>query len=189
MSPPIHWIRDPKAIECLTSPTRQRILDRLEALGPSSVAELAASLQLPADGLYYHVRLLERRGLVVERERRATNGPPESLFALVAKRWHVHCEPNNRRNAEAVRKLTGSMLRQAARDFEQGLRHRATTTNGPRRNLWSLRLEAKLTPDEVHELNEHLRALVELMRRPRDNRDGQLCALSWVLAPLDDPAS
>ncbi|GJM22807.1 MAG: hypothetical protein DHS20C15_27220 [Planctomycetota bacterium] len=187
MSPPsTHWVRDPKAIECLSSPTRQRILDRLEALGPSSVAELSASLQLPADGLYYHMRLLTRRGLIVERERRPTNGPPETLFELVAKRWHIHYEPNNKRNAEAVRKLTGSLLRQASRDFEQGLTHPNTTTDGPRRNLWSLRLEAKLNGEEVRELNGHLRAIVELLRRPRANTEGQLCALSWVLAPLTD---
>ena len=187
MSPaPIHWVRDPAAIECLASPLRQRLLDRLEALGPSSVAELADSLDLPADGLYYHVRLLERRGLLAPQERRSTNGPPETVYALVAPRWHIDYDLDDARNVKALRKLTGALLRRAGKDFDEGLEHDAAVTRGARRNLWSLRLEARLTADDLTELNGHLESILSILRRPADGRRGRLCALSWLLAPLQD---
>ena len=56
-------------IELLASPTRIELIDTLEALGgEATVAELAAQLGRPADGLYYHLRQLAAGGLIVEEE-------------------------------------------------------------------------------------------------------------------------
>ncbi|HET9620627.1 MAG TPA: helix-turn-helix domain-containing protein, partial [Kofleriaceae bacterium] len=52
-------IVEPRAIAALASPVRQEILDTVEALGgTATIAELAAQLGRPADGLYYHVTVL-----------------------------------------------------------------------------------------------------------------------------------
>lgn len=183
---PIHWVRDPEAIECLASPLRQRLLDRLEALGPSSVAELAASLDLPADGLYYHVRLLERRGLLVPRERRSTNGPPETVYDLVSPRWHIRYALDDERVTAALRKVTSAILRRAGRDFDEGLEAPGAVVSGARRNLWSLRLESRLGAGDVEAIHDHLQSILEILRRPGGGRGSKLCAVSWVMAPLHE---
>ena len=60
-------VRNAAAIRLLASPVRQEIVDTLEALGgEASVAELAAEVGRAADGLYYHLRLLVRGGLIDE---------------------------------------------------------------------------------------------------------------------------
>ena len=54
-------------IAMLASPTRMEIVMTLEALAsPTTVAELAAEMGRPADGLYYHLRALVSSGLLEE---------------------------------------------------------------------------------------------------------------------------
>ncbi|MCA9694390.1 MAG: helix-turn-helix transcriptional regulator [Myxococcales bacterium] len=184
MPEPIHWIRDPKKIAALGSPVRQRLLDRLEALGPASVRELAASLSVPPDRLYYHVRILERVGVVQAVGSRGAGREEEVEYDLFARRWHIAYEPSDADNRAAVERLTAAMLRQAGRDFEAGFDHEGVAVRGRARNLWSLRLEASLTRAELRELNDHLQAIVALLRKPRRRAGGAPCALTWVLAPL-----
>ena len=188
--PKTHWIREPAQIEAMISPLRQAIIDRIEALGPSSVADLARSLGRPADALYYHVHKLQQVGLLVETGSRSTARRDEALYDFPRRRWHIAYELADPSNVAAIRKATTSLLRQAGRDFDDGVEHPKARVKGPLRNLWSLRLEARLSRDEVREINRHLQAILAILRKPRPaRRGGTLFALSWVLAPLRAPAS
>ncbi|MCA9656540.1 MAG: helix-turn-helix transcriptional regulator [Myxococcales bacterium] len=183
-----HWIRDPEQIAAMSSPLRQAILDRVEALGPCSVAELARSLDRPADALYYHVRKLQEVGLLEEAGTRPTARRDEVIYGFPHRQWHIAYDLDDPDNVAAVRATTAALLRQAARDFDEGVGHPRAAVRGRERNLWSLRLEARLGREELRELNEHLRAIVEILRRPRPaSGRGTLFALSWVLAPLRGP--
>ena len=51
-------------LEALASPARLEVVEGLQVVGPSSVAELARRLGRAADALYYHLRELERAGVV-----------------------------------------------------------------------------------------------------------------------------
>lgn len=185
-APATHWISDPAQIDALASPIRQRILDRVEAIGPCSVAELAEALGRRPDALYYHVRLLTRLGLLAEVGSRCTVTSPESLFDLAHRRWHIAYAPEDPAIAAALRKLTRQMLRQAERDFDEGLDAADARGRGPERNLWSLRLEAHLTAAEQRELVAHLEAIVALLRKPKRTRRGRLTALTFLLSPIFD---
>ena len=60
-------VENAREIALLASPARIEIVDTLEALGEAvTVAELAARLGRPADGLYYHLRQLADGGLIEE---------------------------------------------------------------------------------------------------------------------------
>lgn len=183
-NPPVHWVREPARIAALRSIVRQRIIDRLEAIGPASIRELAEALDLKPDRLYYHVRALEAHAHVAQIGERGEGRSREALYDLPHRRWHIAYDLRDRRNTAAVRDLTRAMLRQAQRDFEGGCERRDAATAGPERELWSLRLEAALTRTELRELNEHLQAIVALLRKPRRTRTGTLVALTWILAPL-----
>ncbi len=190
----VHWIRDPAQVGALASRVRQRIVDRLEAVGPASVAELARSLSVAPDRLYYHVKLLTRRGLLRAAGTRGEGRAREELFDLIARRWHLRYDPADAALVEAINKLTRTMLRQAERDFEAGWQAEDVRVAGPLRDLWSLRLEATLTRTQLRELGEHLQAIVALLRQPERASHGRHVALTWVLAPVtraseeeDDP--
>lgn len=182
----ILWVSRPEHIRALASPMRQRVLDRLEAIGPCSVRDLAASLNVAADSLYYHLRQLERIGLLVVGRRRPRRGRrEEAVLRLRSTNWRISYEPSDPRTASAVLKVGRTILRQAQRDFAAGLRHPRATTRGPLRNLWALRLEGSLKPREVRRINVHLTAILEILRQGgRDPGEG-LLAVSWLLAPID----
>lgn len=187
MDEPIHWVRDPEAIACLASPVRQRIMDRLEAMGPASAAELAAELGLAPDRLYYHLKVLQGVDLIVPAGTRGEGRRAEARFDLVARRWHLAYAPQDPERCEAIDRLTWAMLRQAQADFESGWEHPAVAVEGPARNQWSLRLEADLGPEDMAALNAHLQGILTLLRRPArgQRREGDTrIALTWALSPL-----
>lgn len=169
-------------MEALASPMRQRIVDRIEALGPCAVRELASSLDVAADSLYYHVRRLRQIGLlsVAQRSRNGSRRP-EAVVSLAAPRWHIAYEA---RNVGAVRKVGRVILRQAQRDFDTGLLQPRAVARGPLRNLWALRLEGSLGDGDVRRINRHLAGILKILRGARRGPSGRLLAVSWVLAPV-----
>jgi hypothetical protein len=162
------------AIAALASPVRQEIIDTVEALGSATIAELAAELGRPADGLYYHVRRLVRVGLLVGR------GSPE-----------VYRTPSSRElrldyaiDPGAVRRVIASMLRIARRDFEAGLALPGRTASGPRRTLWAGRSKGWIGAAELVEINALIARIQRILhRRRRDDRD-RLASWCFVLAPV-----
>lgn len=170
-------------IEVLASPARIEIIDTLEALGgEASVAELAAQLGRPADGLYYHLRQLAAARLVVEvsaadGRRYRTRSQGEAL--------HLRYRPGATANAKAVAAVAASVLRVAGRDFTRALADPDTIAEGPQRELWAARGKGWVGEAEIAEINHLLARLAKLLRRPRSTTRTRLVALSWILAPVD----
>jgi DNA-binding transcriptional ArsR family regulator len=186
-------IADPRAIAALASPVRQEILDTIEALdGMATIAELAAQLGRPADGLYYHVAVLARAGLLVAApERRSRAGRSERRFRVPVVRGRalrLVYRPRDARNTSAVRDVVGGMLRIARRDFDRALAHAAAagavTVDGPRRTLWAARGTGWVSDDELTQINALLTRIAALLRQPRDGDRQRLISLCHVLAPM-----
>ncbi|MDX1460458.1 MAG: helix-turn-helix domain-containing protein [Xanthomonadales bacterium] len=178
------WISDPEQLAALISPVRQGILDRLEAAGPSTVADLAEALGIAQDALYYHVRKLEGVGLLRRVDVRKGEGRDSAVFDLAARRWHIRYRPGDPENEACLSAITAGILRQAQRDFEQGFAAPGASVEGELRSLWSLRLESSLDEADLRAVNRHLNAIVEILRKPRRQSGGNHYALSWVLAPM-----
>src|SRR5215467_3085498 len=111
-------IENAAEIELLASPARIELIDTLEALGgEASVAELAAQLGRPADGLYYHLRQLAEGGLLVE-----TSTPEGRRYRTPhGEHLRLHYRPGRNANAEAVDAVAASVLRVAGRDFKRAI--------------------------------------------------------------------
>jgi predicted transcriptional regulator len=169
------------AIAALASPARQELVDTVEALGgAATIAELAAQLGRPADGLYYHVRRLVRAGLLVRDPDRGGDRyrtPGTRPLAL-------DYRPADRRNAAAVRGVVGGMLRIARRDFDAGLALPGVVTHGAARALWAGRGKGWVGLAELAEVNALLRRVTALLRRPRRRGHDRLISVCFVLAPI-----
>ena len=177
-------IENPKEIELLASPTRIEIVDTLESLGgEATVAELAAQLGRPADGLYYHLRQLAEGGLLVETAtpegRRYRTRVPEG------ERLRLRYRPGKNANAQAVGDVAASVLRVAGRDFKRAIADPDAVAEGPLRELWAARNKGWVGETELAEINRLLFRLNDLLHRPRSVKRGKLVALTWVLAPVD----
>jgi len=181
-------ISDASAIAALASPVRQELLDTLEALGgEATIAELAAQLGRPADGLYYHVAILRRAGLFVAGPGgRSRAGRSERRYRTPARpgtRLRLIYQPGKPRNAAALRGVVGGMLRIARRDFDRAL-VTATVVEGPRRELWASRGTGWVSDAELAEINRLLEQLSSRLRQPRGGDRQHLISVCHVLAPM-----
>ena len=177
-------IEDLEQIRALASPVRQGIVDALEALGPSSVAELAEVLDAPADGLYYHLRILERRGLVVQQGRSRRAGRPQARFDVAGRPTLIRYTPYEPERIAAITQVVGSMLRSALRAFRRSFVPGAEV-EGPRRTVWAGRRTARLSPEQLEEVNALIARVVDVLGESRGaKQEGRLYSFTFALSPL-----
>ena len=177
-------IENATEISLLASPTRIELIDTLEALGgEASVAELAAQLGRPADGLYYHLRQLAAGGLLVEIA--DADGRRYRTRVPRGERLRLRYTPGRNANAVAVGDVAASVLRIAGRDFSRALADARSVAEGPLRELWAARNKGWVGDRELAEINRLLVRIASLLRRPRAAGRDRLVALSWVIAPVD----
>jgi DNA-binding transcriptional ArsR family regulator len=186
MPAPRDAIRSPKQLRALASPTRQELLDVLPTLGVASVAEIAAVLGRPPDGLYYHLRARQRAGLVVPADKRVRAGRSEALFRTAAREPALHHDASPGGNSREVATIVASMLRLGARDFRRAVAGAGVRVSGPSRELWAIRATGWLTQSQVSEVNRRMLSLRESVARPRGK--GRLFGITILLTPLDHRA-
>ena len=177
-------IENADEIALLASPARIELIDTLEALGgEASVAELAAQLGRPSDGLYYHLRQLAEGGLLVEEA--TPEGRRYRTRVPRGERLRLRYRPGKTTNAQAVNGVAASVLRVAGRDFSRALADPGSIAEGPLRELWAARNKGWVGDAELAEINRMLMRINTLLRRPRSAARDRLIALSWILAPVD----
>jgi DNA-binding transcriptional ArsR family regulator len=178
-------VEQPKKIAALAAPVRIEIVSTLEALrGPATVAALAEQLGRPADGLYYHLRVMAKAGLIEERPGTG-DGRRYQLKTKHGQRLRLRYKPGPTANARAVGRVAAGLSRLAQRDFARALRRSDTVVEGSMRELWAARFRGWFEPAGLAEVNQLLQRLVEKFDRSRPTPSGKLIALQWTLAPID----
>ncbi len=170
-------------MSAIRSPARQEILDVLARMGAASLAEVAAVLGRPADALYYHVRVLERVGLIVPAGTRAGARRSERLIRAAAGEFALRYASPTPSQARAVAGIVASMLRLGARDFRRALANAGNRVEGAARDLWALRTTGWLTEEQVAGVNGGMQALSRRFSGPP--RRGRLYGITILLTPLD----
>lgn len=168
-------IRDRQQIATLASPVRIALVDALEAIGPCSVAELATAVGAKPDAIYYHLRLLEKRGLV------RRDG---ALVRAARPAITLHYDADDKQNVAAITRVASAILRGALRAFRRAFRP-GVRTSGKRRELWAAQRTVRLTPAELETVNRLLSELLETFGDARERRtDERLYSITFVLSPL-----
>jgi DNA-binding transcriptional ArsR family regulator len=191
---PGYEIRDRSAARAIVAPLRQDIVDALDAAGPCSIAELAELLGRPADSLYFHLRKLEKVGLIVEVERRREG---RHVFRV----YDVPGHPMTLRYAPPIRAadlagIARSAFRAATKDFAGAVGDESVADKqGPERELWMARAKGWLTKAQLHRVNALLAEVLATVRagkgrrlsaRPGPERAAhqKLFALTFGFAPV-----
>jgi DNA-binding transcriptional ArsR family regulator len=171
-----------RQVRALASPLRAAIVDALEVLGPAAVGDLAAALGYPPDGLYYHLRVLRRVGLI--REAGGGEGKGGVRYDLPGRPATLRYRLDDRSLAEATAAVVATMTRCAQRSFRRGYAPGRATAEGPQRNLRAGRRTAWLTAADLEKLNALIERVHRLFARGRAGRPGaRLHEFTYVLAP------
>jgi len=176
-------VKEHLQLASLASGVRQEIVDVLPRLGSASVAQIAEALGRPADALYYHLRALQRVGLVVAAGDRKTGKRREALFRAVSERMESQVEPRSPKRNQALTAIVGSMMRMGIRDYRRSIRRPDVVVSGPNRDLWALRTTGWLTPAQVAKVVRLIQRLLGEVSRSKG--PGRLYAATLVFTPLD----
>lgn len=179
----VRRIVDPAQIALFASGIRQEIVDTLESLGgEAEVAEIARQLGRPADGLYYHLDLLAKGGLLDAEEAGGAR-----RYRLARKKdavLQLDYRSGGEKACRASVRVIDSMLKIAGRDFREALADPHARIGGPRRDLWASRGKGWVSESELGEINRLLSRLNDLLRGPRRPGRDRLVSLCYVLAPV-----
>jgi predicted transcriptional regulator len=175
-------IRSEAQLEALSSSARLELSDLLSEIGAASVAELAAILGRAPDGLYYHLRILEKAGLVTSEQRRPRGRKTEIVYRSIARRVAIDIEAMRRTGNKTLCAIVGSMLRLGARDYRRAFGHQETVLAGPRRELMVRRKTAWLKPAQVGAMINSIERLDRGMSG--SPKTGRLYAITVLFTPL-----
>ena len=170
-------------IRIVASPVRAAVVDALEVLGPATIVSLGRALGYPPDGLYYHLRALERHGLVARAGTDKTSGAVTfDLPGRPATLGYRLSDPNRR---DATAKVVRTMVRSAERSFHRAYGPGRARIEGPLRNLRAGRRTAWLAPGQLAALNRCIERIHTLFAQGRPGRAGaELHEFTYVLAPI-----
>jgi DNA-binding transcriptional ArsR family regulator len=180
-------LRRPAQVNALASPMRARIVDALAGGAPSSIRELAEAFGVRPESLYYHIRTLQKHGLVVERSKRKHKRRHEAVYALTAPRLKLDRTQRSPRYLDAVVRTCELMLRATARDYRAALRTAGNLAAHAPGALSVRRLVAGLDREGLNHLSQLLRQIDALFDRYPPRRCGQVQSLTIVLVPLQKP--
>jgi DNA-binding Lrp family transcriptional regulator len=176
-------VRSPAQIRALSSPVRQEIVDAIEAAGPSTIAEVAASLGRRPDALYFHTRELEKVGLLRRVGTRGEGRSAAAVFDLPVRPLRLDYATARGRAARLGPALD-ALLRLARRDTRRALYAAEAVADGPGRDLWVARFRGRVTPSDLARINALLEECAGILRESRTGPDARPVALAFALTPL-----
>lgn len=166
---------------------RQEIIDGVAAIGPCTVAELAALVGRRATALYHHLARLEAAGLLLRSDGESVaRGRPRVRYDVPGRPVLLDMAMLSAGGGRsAVEKYVGAMLRNAGRGYVRAQRSRTVTHAGPQRTLWAASWKGWLNESDLQRANALLGRLVDLLQRGTagGRRSRRLMELTFVLSP------
>ena len=171
-------------MEALTSPVRHQIHLAMEMLGACSVNELAARMGRVPETLYYHVRRLEKVGILEQVGSRVVSNREEAIYQLKGKRLRVDPSRTTPRFLKARAKGCGALLRFALRAFERALERKGTRQLLPKQGLRIHQMTVRLSTANVAELSERLDSVESFLAEADEPTGEDMYVITFATAPL-----
>jgi DNA-binding transcriptional ArsR family regulator len=185
--PPVK-LTDPRAIRALAHPARLAVIDELYAGRELTATECAEIAGLSPSAMSYHLRSLERVGIVERAE--STGDGRERPWRAAGSYLQVDSTTGGAGELAAAATLSSTVLGRTVEQFEAYLARRASEPPE-----WLDAIEASygqmwLTPDEAKEIGERFVQLVEKYRGRRGGSrppGARRLRLAVMLFPSDEP--
>ncbi|MBX3117544.1 MAG: helix-turn-helix transcriptional regulator [Fimbriimonadaceae bacterium] len=163
-------------VRCLATPARNEVYQRLRAIQPASVADVAASLGRSVELVHYHARSLVKCGLIAEVEKRPSGRRPEAVYSAV--HGPVQLPEPSPDTDDVVREMVVGGLRLTARQYE---RASIASASDPeiRNSMHVLRAIVRLNNDDFEEFTEMLERVGEFLKE-KQSPEGK--SITWSSA-------
>ena len=150
-------LTDPKAIRALAHPARQRVIDELYSGAVLTATDAAALCGLTPSAMSYHLRALEKWGIVV-RDQGTADGR-ERPWRATARNLHISGGAREGSSTVAAKAFASTFVAPLLEDLEAWAEReqgsdRTGASDIAKDRLW-------LTPDEAAQLNDAVRGLLE----------------------------
>ncbi len=152
---PPRLVRDLAQVRALSDPRKLSLLQAFAA-APTTILEVAARLRRPPTGLYRHVHLLTRLGLLRVVGERRKRGTVERTYLAVARAFEV--DPSVF-DAAGASDQVGAVFREAERGFRAACPPDRHATGPLAPTLASIRISG--TPAEIARFRRRLVALAK----------------------------
>lgn len=183
--PDIHILTTPRAWAALVAPVRLEIVEAMRMIAPCSIAEIAESLDRPADTLYRHIEKLKRAGAVVDAGTRRAGRRIEQVYDLVADDFRIGFKDTSDRAAnKSYNETMQSILKIASRTARDSASACQLVGMGDGRNIVGKIEHAWLTQAEFTELREILMRAKQFMDDRKGRREGRLYLAALVAVPV-----
>lgn len=199
-------VQDVETLKALADPVRLAILD-LAMTDPQrswTAKELATAIQVPPKKIYYHLGLLEQRGLLQVRDTAVVNGIIEKHYGAAQQSitfQHGGASPNggpqdiSPEAVEEMGELVNTLFDEARATIVEGLRsgravlHRDAPDD---KRLLVSYSTATMTPERAGEFRTNLRALIDefqVENKPGAPRYDMLITIGPHSSPAPDERS
>jgi DNA-binding transcriptional ArsR family regulator len=166
--PSLHHVEDTKVLRAMAHPLRLRLIGALRKDGPATASELGRRFGESSGMTSYHLRQLERYGFV-EEERQ--DGRKRFWRALdEGTEWSI--DTDDTAFVEASSALGGQLVAEYSRWLQRWYAETADWDRPWRAAAESMDQWFELTPDELRELSDDVRALLDRYADRRVPRDG-----------------
>lgn len=176
-------IRDPATLRAIRSPVRHEIVEALDRLGASSVAEIAGELGRKAASLYYHIHDLTDAGILIEVGKKPSARRTESVYDLAAEKVIIDRRTRSPEFLEELQGLHRSALRRAEREMAAAVRHPASESR-PENSAVLLRMSVRLSPGNASEARRRMLELVDFLSEQNEPEAPDAFALTLAFAHL-----
>lgn len=179
-------VNTPELWSAITSGVRFEIITFLSSSGPCSIAELAKLLNVAADGLYHHIKILMKVGMVVEIGFEKIGRQNQAIIDVAADQFHfdVHTQKAIADNIERLKKLNSTIFRRSEQLFTQALESGVICFNNDERNAFLRSDIAWLKETEKKRAIELMNELLEIFEKGRNDSSGELYSLTFQFSPV-----
>lgn len=179
-------VRSHEQLQALASPGREDIIDAVTVLGPCGVTEIARFIGRSRHALYYHVKVLRDRGLLVETQVEGRGAKPTANYDLPGRPFLVRYDLSSPKSRRAVIAIGRARFRSGQRGFVRACSSTGAVVEGPRRNLWVAHWKGWLTVRDLGKANRLLAELVDVFTPSIDEakKDRSPYELTFAVAPV-----
>lgn len=187
--PKVFTIREDQQRRAISSPLRMELIGLFTDGAPLSVATIAERMGRPATAIHYHVRVLEKAGLLRRVGKKQSGRRPEALYLPVADLFKMEqARDAPEETAAMALKAMATAFRMAERDMKAAFTNPNSKSAGPYRNVFGARMHCRLSKKKLAELNRHLRDIEKMLlrghRTHEPSPDDAFVSFTVALMPL-----